>query len=50
MNGLTLRFVQDKTNAVQDLPIQVPGENEVLVEVKAVAINPTDWKRSLFPP
>lgn len=45
---LTLELVQNKTTAFQEVPIQTPGENEILVKVKAVAINPTDWKRSLF--
>lgn len=45
---LTFELLQNKTNAVQEVPIQTPGENEILVRVKAIAINPTDWKRSSF--
>ena len=30
------------------MPIQTPSEDEILVKVKAIAINPTDWKRSSF--
>ena len=26
------------------VPTQIPGENEVLVRVAAIGINPTDWK------
>ncbi|KAF9648259.1 GroES-like protein [Thelephora ganbajun] len=37
---------ENKTNAVQEVPIQSPGENEILVKVGAVAINPTDWKHT----
>jgi NADPH:quinone reductase-like Zn-dependent oxidoreductase len=29
---------------VRVVPTQVPGENEVLVRVAAIGINPTDWK------
>ena len=42
---LTLELVQNGTNVLQEVPIQTLGENEILVRVKAVAINPTDWKR-----
>lgn len=46
--ALTAELAQNKTNAVQEVPIQVPGEGEILVRVRAVAINPTDWKRLPF--
>ena len=29
---------------MRGVPTQVPGENEVLVKVAAIGINPTDWK------
>ena len=35
---------QDGKVAVKVVPTQVPGENEVLVKVAAIGINPTDWK------
>ena len=31
---------------IQDVPIPEPGENEVLVKVGHVALNPIDWYRS----
>jgi len=37
---------ENKTTAVQEVPIQTPGENEILVRVRAIAINPTDWKHT----
>lgn len=40
---------ENKTTAVKNVPIQTPGENEILVKVKAVAINPTDWKHVKWP-
>ena len=30
--------------AVQDVPTPRPGPGELLVEVKATALNPVDWK------
>ena len=42
---LTLELVQDGTGALQEVPIQTPGKNEILV---GVVINPTNWKRSSF--
>lgn len=44
----TLIFVpvQNGTTAVREVPIQTPGENEILVKVKAISINPADWQCS----
>jgi len=46
--ALDTKPAQDATTAVQKVPIQTPGENEILVKVGAIAINPTDWKRSPY--
>lgn len=35
----------DGTVKAEERPIPHVGENEILVKVSAVAINPTDWKR-----
>lgn len=48
MGTLMLNLLQNGATVVQEVPVQTPGENEILVRVKAVAINPTDWKRLLF--
>lgn len=32
------------TYVVQDVPTPVPGPGQLLVEVKAAALNPVDWK------
>jgi hypothetical protein len=48
LGNSTLNMVQNKTTVVQEVPIQTPGENEILVRVRAIAINPTDWKRMWF--
>lgn len=37
----------DKTTRAEERPIPTVGENEILVKVSALAINPTDWKRTL---
>lgn len=42
---LILVFVR----AVQEVPIQTPGENVILVEVGAISINPADWHFSSLP-
>ncbi len=31
--------------AIKDHPVPAVGEDDVLVKVVAVALNPTDWKR-----
>ena len=36
----------DKTIKPEERPIPAVGENEILVKVSAIAINPTDWKRT----
>lgn len=36
----------DKTVRAEERPIPTVGENEILVKVSAIAINPTDWKHS----
>jgi len=36
----------DKTVKTEERPIPTVGENEILVKVFAIAINPTDWKRA----
>ena len=42
---MTIR-IQNRTAMVQQVPVAMPGDNEILVQVMAVAINPTDWKRA----
>jgi len=42
---MTIR-IQNRTALVQQVPVAMPGDNEILVRVKTVAINPTDWKRT----
>lgn len=34
---------------MREVPIQVPGENEILVKVSTIGINPTDWKSKRLP-
>lgn len=41
MKALTLD-AENKTATVQDLPIPSPGPNELLIAVKAIALNPVD--------
>ncbi|KAG6364693.1 hypothetical protein INS49_006297 [Diaporthe citri] len=41
MKALTLD-AENKTAAVQDVPIPSPGPNELLIAVKAIALNPVD--------
>lgn len=36
----------DKTVRTEERPVPTVGENEILVKVSAIAINPTDWKRA----
>jgi len=36
----------DKTVKTEERPVPTVGENEILVKVFAIAINPTDWKRA----
>jgi len=36
----------DTTVKTEDRPVPTVGENEILVKVSAIAINPTDWKHS----
>jgi len=36
----------DTTVKTEERPIPTVGENEILVKVSAIAINPTDWKRA----
>lgn len=36
---------QTKTVAVEEKPVPEVGDNELLVKVEYVAVNPTDWKR-----
>ena len=38
--------LQNRTALVQQVHVAMPGNNEILVRVKTVAINPTDWKRA----
>jgi len=42
---MTIRL-QNRTALVQQVHVAIPGNNEILVKVKTVAINPTDWKRA----
>ena len=42
---MTIR-IQNRTALVQQVPVAMPGDYEILVRVKAIAINPTDWKRA----
>jgi NADPH:quinone reductase-like Zn-dependent oxidoreductase len=42
---MTIR-IQNRTALVQQVPVAMPGDNEILVRVKTIAINPTDWKRA----
>jgi hypothetical protein len=42
---MTIR-IQNRTALVQQVPVAMPGDHEILVQVKTIAINPTDWKRS----
>ena len=42
---MTIR-IQNRTALVQQVPVAMPGDHEILVQVKAIAINPTDWKRA----
>jgi NADPH:quinone reductase-like Zn-dependent oxidoreductase len=35
----------DTTIRTEERPIPAVGENEILVKVSAIAVNPTDWKR-----
>ena len=36
----------DGTVKTEERPVPAVGENEILVKVFAIAINPTDWKRT----
>jgi len=36
----------DKTVKTEERSVPTVGENEILVKVFAIAINPTDWKRA----
>jgi len=36
----------DTTVKTEERPVPTIGENEILVKVSAIAINPTDWKRT----
>ena len=36
------------TVRTEERPIPTIGENEILVKVSAIAVNPTDWKRTLL--
>ncbi len=36
----------NKTIKIEEKPVPTIGDDEVLVEVTAVAQNPTDWKRT----
>jgi len=38
--------LQNRTALVQQVHVAMPGNNEILVRVRTVAINPTDWKRA----
>lgn len=40
---------EDATIKTEERPIPTVGENEILVKVSAIAINPTDWKREFAP-
>lgn len=40
----------DKTVKTEERPIPTVGENEILVKVSAIAVNPTDWKRTFIIP
>jgi len=42
---MTIRL-QNRTGLVQQVHVAMPGNNEILVRVRTVAINPTDWKRA----
>ena len=39
----------DTTVKTEERPIPTVGENEILVKVSAIAVNPTDWKRAFTP-
>ena len=36
----------DTTVKTEERPVPTVGENEILIKVSAIAINPTDWKRA----
>ena len=38
----------DTTIKTEERPIPTVGENEALVKVSAIAVNPTDWKRAFI--
>ena len=38
----------DKTAKTEERPVPTVGENEILVKVSAIAINPIDWKRTFI--
>lgn len=37
---------ETKTVKVEEIPVPEIDENDVLVKNEAIALNPTDWKRS----
>jgi len=37
---------QTKTVAVEEKPVPEIGDNELLVKIEYLAVNPTDWKRA----
>ena len=43
-----LVLVEKGKVAVKEQPLPKLGDNEILVHVKAVALNPTDWKVRIF--
>lgn len=38
----------DATVKTEECPIPIIDKNEILVKVSAIAVNPTDWKRTFI--
>jgi len=40
--------MQAGSAVITEVPIPILSDDEVLIQVKAVAQNPTDWKRTYY--
>jgi NADPH:quinone reductase-like Zn-dependent oxidoreductase len=50
MTGIQVQLVkQGGPFEIVQSPKPVPASNEVVVKLKAVALNPVDWKQMLLP-